>query len=781
MIRPEERSFAVTLGADGQQQAVGVGHDHADDVIVADERDAFDAAGVSAQPAGVGLLETDRHAGGGRKHHFVAGAGHNDVDHFVALAEFDGDDAAGSRAAVRFQAALFYQSVASGHHQEVARLVEISNGSTVGDFFALAQFEQIHHGPAAARSAQLRQIVNLQPVNPAEIGEEHQIGVGAGHEQMFDRIFFFGAGALEPLAAAPLRPIDAGGGAFDVTVVADGDDHGFFGDQVSDVDLADFFAGDFGAPLVAVLALQLLHVIAHHRQDVFLVGENAFVFVDVVEQLLEFAGECFLFQVDQRTERHPQNGVGLHRSERVVFAHAAIRLKRCEALLAQRPFQQRRGRFDLHQPVFCFGLCFRRADHSDHFVDIGVGQQQALDRVLALPRPGQQKLRAAAEHGHAMPEEFLQHGFESQYPRLAVDQGQQDDREGVLQRRELEKLGEHDLRIDVSAQLDHQTDRIFQIALVADAGDAVDPLIGGHGADALFDAVAGLLIGDFRNDDTAAALGVLFNFGLGSQDDRAAASVIALANSRATTDHAAGGKVGTGDDLHQFVDRDLRFVDDLDDRLANFAHVVWRNRRGHADRDSVGAVDQQIRISRGQHSRFGAALVVGRNEIDRIEIDVVEQQRREGRHAGFGVSHGRRRQPGDRAEIALLVDQHVPHVPFLGHAHQGRIDDAFAVRMIVAAGVAGDLGAFDAAGARREIQIVHRHENSPLRRLQPVAHVGQRAADDDAHGVGQVTLLQLLFDRHLDDTAFHGGLAVGGLVRIGRLAGIGRQRESFRR
>ena len=53
------------------------------------------------------------------------------------------------------------------------------------------------------------------------------------------------------------------------------------------------------------------------------------------------------------------------------------------------------------------------------------------------------------------------------------------------------------------------------------------------------------------------------------------------------------------------------------------------------------------------------------------------------------------RQTGDRAEVSLLVDQHVPHVPFLGHADQRGIDHALAVRMVVAAGVAGDLGAFD--------------------------------------------------------------------------------------
>ena len=48
------------------------------------------------------------------------------------------------------------------------------------------------------------------------------------------------------------------------------------------------------------------------------------------------------------------------------------------------------------------------------------------------------------------------------------------------------------------------------------------------------------------------------------------------------------------------------------------------------------------------------------------------------------------------------------------------------------------------AGPRSE--IVHGHEDAPLRRFEAVAHVGQGPAHDDAHGVGEVALLQLVSD-----------------------------------
>ena len=54
-------------------------------------------------------------------------------------------------------------------------------------------------------------------------------------------------------------------------------------------------------------------------------------------------------------------------------------------------------------------------------------------------------------------------------------------------------------------------------------------------------------------------------------------------------------------------------------------------------------------------------LVVVGLEVDRVLVDVVEQQRRGLGQADLGVAHRRRRIAVDRAEIALPVDQRHPH------------------------------------------------------------------------------------------------------------------------
>ncbi len=410
-----------------------------------------------------------------------------------------------------------------------------------------------------------------------------------------------------------------------------------------------------------------------------------------------------------------------------------------------------RGRaFDAHQSGLGLGLGAGGADDADHFVDVGVRQQQTFDGVLALPGLGQQELRPAADHERPMADELRDQLLDRQRARLAVDQRQRNQRDRVLQWRELIELVEHHLGIGVALDFQDQANRLFQIAFVADGRDAGDLVLVDQFGDALLDAVARLLVGDLGDDDTGAPLVVLLDAGPCPDHDRAAAGVISLANAGPTANDAAGGKVRTGDDLHQLIDRHVRLVDDLDRRGAHLAQVVRRDRGGHADRDAVRAVDQQVRKLRRQHRGLGAALVVGGNIVDGVELQILEHQGRDRGHPRFGIPHGRRWQAGDRAEVPLLVDQHVAHVPLLGHAHQGGIDHAFAVRMIVTAGVARDLGALHAAGARRETQVVHGDQDAPLRGLQPVAHVGQGAADDHAHGVRQVTILELVLDRQID-------------------------------
>ena len=181
-----------------------------------------------------------------------------------------------------FQRRLFHQAAGGGHDQEVVGLIEVADRPAVGDLLALGQVQQIDHGPAAAVAGQLRQVVDLAPIDLALVGEEEQIGVRAGDEEVLDRVLLFGLGPFEPLAAAMLGPIGRGRRPLDVAVAADRDHHGLFGDEVFQVDVADLLAADFGAAGVGVLSPQLAQVFADDVQHVLPVGEDAVVFDDLL-------------------------------------------------------------------------------------------------------------------------------------------------------------------------------------------------------------------------------------------------------------------------------------------------------------------------------------------------------------------------------------------------------------------------------------------------------------------------------------------------------------------
>ena len=151
---------------------------------------------------------------------------------------------------------------------------------------------------------------------------------------------------------------------------------------------------------------------------------------------------------------------------------------------------------------------------------------------------------------------------------------------------------------------------------------------------------------------------------------------------------------------------------------------------------------------RRQHDRLlGGAVVVGA-EVDGALLDLLEQLHRQRREPRLGVAVGGRRVAVERAEVAVPVDQRVAQREPLRHAHHRLVDDAVAVRVVLAQHLADDRRALAELGVRIEVQVrVHRVEDAPLHRLQAVAHVGQRARGDDADRVVQVAALRLVRER----------------------------------
>ena len=140
----------------------------------------------------------------------------------------------------------------------------------------------------------------------------------------------------------------------------------------------------------------------------------------------------------------------------------------------------------------------------DHLVERRDGDQLAFEDVAAPLGLAQQELGAPADDLHAVPEEFLHHLLERQDSRPAVHQGQQDDADRLLQRRELIELVEDQMRVGVALEVDHEAHRLALAGarFVADVADALDALVLDQFADLLAPArCASAWKGTSRDDD----------------------------------------------------------------------------------------------------------------------------------------------------------------------------------------------------------------------------------------------------------------------------------------
>ncbi len=117
--------------------------------------------------------------------------------------------------------------------------------------------------------------MHLQPVDLADGGEEEQVVVGRGDEEVLDVVLVFQLHAHDADAAAPLLPVRRDGQALHVAGARDRDDHVLLGDQVLELELL-LGGGDLGAPVVAAAVdlLDLEQLLADERVDAGRVAED---------------------------------------------------------------------------------------------------------------------------------------------------------------------------------------------------------------------------------------------------------------------------------------------------------------------------------------------------------------------------------------------------------------------------------------------------------------------------------------------------------------------------
>ena len=311
--------------------------------------------------------------------------------------------------------------------------------------------------------------------------------------------------------------------------------------------------------------------------------------------------------------------------------------------------------------------------------------------------------------------------------------GQHIDGETGLERRVLVEIIDHYLGDGVALDLDHHAGVL--VGFITHGGDVRDDLLIHQRGNPLDQNSAVHVVRDFGDDNLLAPALHLLQANPAAHFQAAAAAGEIVLDSLQTKQHAAGGKIRPFHVRHQLREADTRIVNLRADAVNDLAEVVRRDVRGHADGNAGAAVDQEVRECGGEDSRLGLRLIVIGDEIDRFLLHVLHERGTQWRQARFGVPHGSRLISLDRTKVSLTVHQPLTHRPGLGHVDQRRINRLVAVRMVIAHGLPDDLGAFDVLAIGHHAQIVHGEKNPTLRRLQSIAHIRQRARNDDRHRV----------------------------------------------
>ena len=534
---------------------VAGGDGEADDVVSLAEVDALVAGGGTAHGAEVLLVEADGHAVVGGEEDDLLAVGGAGLDELVVLVDVDGDDAARHDVGEVLEGGLLDGAVAGGEEDVLALFVEVADGEDGDDFFSGLEGDERGHGLALAGGGDVGDLVDLEPVDAAGVGEAEQIGVGGVDDELGDEVFFAGLHAEAAGASAALLAVDGDGRALEVAGVGDGDGDLLVGDEVFELKLGGLVDDD-GAARVAVLVADLGELLDDDAAELGRGGEDGLVLGDVVADFGEFLEELVDGELGEAVELQFEDGVDLLVAE---DQRAGGRERHVDVVLCGVEFDA--GEFGaaevdrfagevLEEALAGFGAAAGLADDLDDVVEVVERDLVAEEDVLAVAGLAEEEGGAAADDFDAVIEEGADGCVEREFLGLAVVDGQEDHGEGVLHLGVLVELVEDDLVLGSALEADDDAHAVT-VGLVAElvAGDVGDDAVVDEVGDALDELGLVDLVGDLGDDDGLTAAGDVFDAALGAHHEAATAGFVGLGDVGLAEEIAAGGEVRAFDVL----------------------------------------------------------------------------------------------------------------------------------------------------------------------------------------------------------------------------------------
>ena len=386
-------ALAVTVFGGGQHlrrtgRVRRGGDDEADHRLALGEREPAHAAGGTAHGAHFFFREARHLAGVAEQQDVALTVGQADTDQAIALLQIDGNDAARPGPREFHQRRLLDRAI-RGRLEDESALREIAHRQDGLDLFAFLQIEQLDNGFAARLTARLRNLVDLEPVDPPTITEAEDVGVRAGDQQLVDKILFLHARGDLAAAATALGAVIGQRLRLDVTGVGQRDHHVLIDDQVLHLE-RDALRDNLAAALIAILLADGGQFFADHAHQPPRVGEDVEQIDDGLEDVAVLFAQLFLFQAGQAMQLEIEDRLRLNLGQPVALRGQPIGDGEPFGAGQLRIALGQQLRHDLGRPVARHHLLaglFRilgGLDERDHLVDAFQRHRQAFQHMGAV-------------------------------------------------------------------------------------------------------------------------------------------------------------------------------------------------------------------------------------------------------------------------------------------------------------------------------------------------------------------------------------------------------------
>ena len=120
-------------------------------------------------------------------------------------------------------------------------------------------------------------------------------------------------------------------------------------------------------------------------------------------------------------------------------------------------------------------------------------------------------------------------------------------------------------------------------------------------------------------------------------------------------------------------------------------------------------------------------------------------------HADLGVTHGSRVVAVDGTKVTLTIHQRVAQGKRLGHTNNGVVNGRVTMGVILTDDVTHHTGGFLVGLVPVVVEFGHGEQYAAMHRLEAVTHVWKCPPHDDAHGVIEIGLFELVFNIYRQD------------------------------